>query len=108
VLSAIQYITKQMYPPDLACKDELASAPDVLCDGGSAIVGPMGDYIAPPVRDREEIIYGDLDLSAIARSRFDFDVVGHYSRPDVFVLYVNEEAKASVKRTEGTCPTGQA
>jgi nitrilase len=38
-----------------------------------------------------------LDLRDIAYSQFDFDVVGHYSRPDVFQLLVNEEKKDSVK-----------
>jgi nitrilase len=37
-----------------------------------------------------------LDLGAIARSKFDFDVVGHYARPDVFQLTVNEKPSISV------------
>jgi len=86
-----------MYPTDLACYEELASAPEVMCTGGSAIVDPMGKYVAGPVFDREDIIIGDLDLSLIAKSRFDFDVVGHYSRSDVFRLIVDEEKKIPVK-----------
>ncbi len=38
----------------------------------------------------------ELDLGEIARSRLDFDVVGHYARPDVFQLRVNEEPATSV------------
>jgi nitrilase len=97
VLSCNQYVTKDMYPTDLACYDELASAPDEMCAGGSAIVGPLGEYIVEPVFGREEILLADLDLRLIAYSRFDFDVVGHYARPDVFQLLVNEEKQASVK-----------
>lgn len=97
VLSSNQYVTKEMYPTDLACYDDLASSPDEMCRGGSAIVGPLGDYIVEPVFGREEILYADLDIRDIAYSQFDFDVVGHYSRPDVFTLLVNEEKKENVK-----------
>lgn len=97
VLSSNQYVTKDMYPTDLACYDDLASSPDEMSRGGSAIVGPLGDYIVEPVFGREEILYADLDIREIAYSQFDFDVVGHYSRPDVFTLLVNEEKKENVK-----------
>ncbi|MCE0451509.1 carbon-nitrogen hydrolase family protein [Brevibacillus sp. AF8] len=97
VLSSNQYVTKDMYPTDLACYDDLISSPDEMSRGGSAIVGPLGDYIVEPVFGREEILYADLDMRDIAYSQFDFDVVGHYSRPDVFTLLVNEEKKENVK-----------
>ena len=60
---------------------------------GSAIVGPLGEYIKEPVYGQEEILLADLDLRDISSSQFDFDVVGHYSRPDVFQLVVNEEKR---------------
>jgi nitrilase len=98
VLSCNQFVTKDMYPTDLACYDDLASEPEVLSNGGSAIVGPLGEFIVEPVTGREDILIADLDMSLIASSRLDFDVVGHYARPDVFQLIVNEEKKGSVKR----------
>ncbi len=97
VLSCNQYVNKDMYPTDLACYDDLASSPDEMCPGGSAIVGPLGEYIKEPVFGKEELLLTDLDLREIAYSQFDFDVVGHYSRPDVFQLVVNEEKKENVK-----------
>ncbi|NHM32450.1 carbon-nitrogen hydrolase family protein [Neobacillus terrae] len=97
VLSCNQYVTKDMFPTDLACYDELASSPDEICTGGSAIVGPMGEYVKKPVYGHEDILIADLDLREIAYSRFDFDVVGHFARPDVFQLLVNEEKKENVK-----------
>lgn len=69
--------------------------------GGSAIIGPLGQYLAGPVRDREEILFADLDLGLIAESRYDFDVVGHYARPDVLRLIVNEKPSLSVSYVEG-------
>jgi nitrilase len=95
VLSSNQYVTKDMYPKDLACYNDLVSSPDVMSNGGSAIVGPLGDYVAEPVWGKEEIIVADLDMKLIAYSQFDFDSVGHYSRPDVFKLLVNKEKQES-------------
>ena len=40
--------------------------------------------------DGEAILPADLDLDEIARGKYDFDVVGHYARPDIFRLEVNE------------------
>ncbi|OLN22148.1 nitrilase [Domibacillus antri] len=97
VLSCNQYVTKEMYPKDLACYEELSSSPEEMCSGGSAIVGPLGEYVAEPVYGREDILIADLDLKEIGLSQFDFDVMGHYSRPDLFQLTVNEEKKEIVK-----------
>jgi nitrilase len=52
--------------------------------------------LAGPLYDQEGILFAELDLGAIARSKFDFDVVGHYARPDVFQLLVNEDPSVSV------------
>jgi len=41
--------------------------------------------------DREDILFANLDLAEVAKGKFDFDVVGHYARPDVFQLLVNEK-----------------
>ncbi|MGM0899704.1 MAG: carbon-nitrogen hydrolase family protein [Bacillota bacterium] len=97
VLSCNQYVTKDMYPTDLACYEDLTSSPDEMCSGGSAIVGPLGQYIKEPFWGKEDILLADLDLRDIAYSQFDFDVVGHYARPDVFQLLVNEKKQENVK-----------
>ena len=90
VLGCNQYVTKSMYPSDLPGIEELASQPEVMCRGGSAIISPLGEVLAGPLYDREGILYADLDMREVARGKFDFDVVGHYARPDVFQLIVNE------------------
>jgi nitrilase len=43
------------------------------------------------------MLFADLDLAEVARSKFDFDVVGHYARPDVFQLIVNEKEAETVE-----------
>jgi nitrilase len=94
VLSCNQFVTKSMYPKDLACYAELDDQPEIMSRGGSAIVAPWGDYIVEPVWDREDILLADLDLSAVPAAKLDFDAVGHYARPDVFELIVHEDKRS--------------
>ena len=96
VLGCNQYMTKAMYPADLKELKELREQPEVMCRGGSAIISPMGKVLAGPLFDQEGILSATLDLGEIARSKFDFDVVGHYARPDVFQLMVNENPSLTV------------
>lgn len=96
VLGCNQYVTRDLYPTDLEIRSELDSWPDTLCRGGSAIYDPLGECLAGPLWDREGILVTDVDLRAIARSKFDFDVTGHYARPDVFRLDVDERPKRPV------------
>ncbi len=91
VLGCNQFVSKAMYPADLAGLEELAHQPEVMCRGGSAIVSPLGKILAGPLYDREGTLFAELDLAEVAQSKFDFDVVGHYARPDVFQLVVNEQ-----------------
>jgi nitrilase len=93
VLGCNQFVTKEMYPSDLEGIEELADLPEVLCRGGSAIVSPLGEYLAGPLFDQEGTLLADLDLGEVARAKFDLDVVGHYARPDVFQLTVNEQPR---------------
>ena len=58
--------------------------------GGSVIVSPLGKQLAGPSCEGECILAADLDLGEIAEGKFDLDVAGHYARPDVFRLAVNE------------------
>jgi nitrilase len=97
VLGCNQFVTKDMYPTNLKEHPELAEQPEIMCRGGSAIISPLGEVIAGPLYDTEGILYADLDLGEIVRAKVDFDVVGHYSRPDVFQLTVNEQAMVPVQ-----------
>lgn len=59
-----------------------------LINGGSVIVSPMGEVLAGPSYGSEVLLAATIDLDEIVRARFDLDVVGHYSRPDIFTLQV--------------------
>ena len=95
VLSACQFIRKSAFPaaPRIALGDGPES---VLMRGGSAIISPLGKVLAGPNFEGETILTADLDLNEIGRGKFDFDVAGHYSRPDVFQLIVNEAPTPAV------------
>lgn len=58
--------------------------------GGSCIVDPFGHYVTQPVWDREEIIFAELDMTQAAAAKMELDVCGHYARPDVLRLTVND------------------
>lgn len=96
VLGCNQFVTKEMYPADLVGREELAGQPDIMCRGGSVIVSPLGDIMAGPLFDQEGILYAQLDPAEIVRSKLDFDVMGHYARPDVFQLQVNDRPQNNV------------
>lgn len=99
VVSACQYLTRAGMPDDV--HPIQGDDPDaVLIGGGSVIISPLGDVLAGPLRDSEGIVSAELDLDDLDRSKFDFDSVGHYARPDVFTLTVDESPKRSVSPLE--------
>jgi nitrilase len=104
VLGCNQYVEKAMHPAGLPGLDELDAQPDVMCRGGSAIVGPLGDVLAGPLYGSEGILYADLDMHAVTRARYDFDPVGHYARPDVLQLTVNTDPQHTLN-TKGNDDT---
>ena len=68
----------------------------VLMRGGSVIVGPLGQLLAGPIYNENAILAAEIDLGEITRAKYDLDVVGHYARPDIFQLHVNERAMPPV------------
>ncbi len=82
VLGCNQFFKKSMYPDkyQTLVKDE----PENICRGGSVIVSPLGKIIAGPLWDKSGVLIAELDLEEITLSKLDFDVIGHYSRNDIF------------------------
>lgn len=89
-INADLFFTREDYPKDLHCPEEIARLPEPVCRGGSCVVDPYGHYEAEPVWDREAIVYADLDLQKVPASRMEFDPCGHYARPDVLDLHIRE------------------
>jgi len=99
VLSACQFARRCDYPADYPIEGE--PGPDaVLMRGGSCIVGPLGQILAQPRFDTDAILTAEIDPAEVARGKFDFDVVGHYARPDVFRLSVDERVQSAVRTNQ--------
>lgn len=90
VLSACQFLQRSDLPTGYST-DRFPAGQDVLIRGGSCVVGPLGQLLAGPVYGEACVLTADLDRADLARAKFDFDVVGHYARPDVFRLHVNDQ-----------------
>lgn len=86
VLACNQHITKSMYPEKY--KPLLTNEPEDMCRGGSLIVDPFGQIISGPMFDKAGALVAELDLDLITKSKLDFDVSGHYARPDIFKFSV--------------------
>ncbi len=101
VLSACQHLRRSQFPGD-QMNNRLPEAPDtVLMRGGSMIIDPLGKVLAGPVYNEDALLTAELDLALIPMAQMDFDVVGHYARPDVFSLHVNTAPQPAVTLDDG-------
>ena len=83
-------ITKDSYPEDLNEYAALADLPQIPCRGGSCVIDPFGHLVSDCVWDEEAVIYADLDMQKVPASKMEHDVCGHYARPDVLELFVDD------------------
>lgn len=88
----------QVQPSPAALGNELPGWPQdrLQIRGNSMIVEPLGDVLAGPLQDKSGLLCAEIDVADLAGARYDFDVVGHYARPNVFQLSVDERQRRSV------------
>jgi predicted amidohydrolase len=91
VLVAAAYLKKSDLPADFELADDFQDAPEVLLRGGSAVIGPDGQYVVEPVYGREELLVAEIDLERVSEEKLALDVGGHYARPDIFDLQVRRQ-----------------
>jgi nitrilase len=100
VLSCNQFNRRRDFPADY--HSIYGDDPDtIVCRGGSCIVDPFGNFLAGPQVSGEAILVAEIDMRQIARGKYDLDVVGHYARPDIFSLQVDERPKSPVTTIAG-------
>ncbi|MDN5725270.1 MAG: nitrilase [Propionibacteriales bacterium] len=101
VLGCNQFTRRGDYPPEM--DSTYGDDPDtIVTRGGSCIIDPYGQVLAGPLYDEAGILYADVDPGETRAAKFDFEVAGHYARPDVFQLSVNETRQLStVRHDEG-------
>ncbi|HKD80324.1 MAG TPA: nitrilase-related carbon-nitrogen hydrolase [Candidatus Angelobacter sp.] len=95
VLGCNQFNRRRDFPKTY--RTNFGDAPEtVISRGGSCIVDPFGRFLAGPNFEEETILVADLDRGLLPKAKFDFDAVGHYSRPDIFRLTVDDRPKPPV------------
>ena len=58
----------------------------------------MGEVLAGPLYNQEGLVVAEVDLDDIIKARYDMDPVGHYSRPDIFKLSVDERERPPLSK----------
>jgi len=95
VLSCNQFNRRRDFPANY--RTPYGDDPDtVISRGGSCIVDPFGQFLAGPDFEGEATLVAEIDRAQIVRGKYDLDVVGHYARPDIFQLHVDERPKRPV------------
>src|SRR5215471_10652600 len=92
VLSCNQFNRQSDFPPEYGASFT-GDPQSVVTRGGSCIVDPFGNFLAGPNFEGEAILTAEIDRAQIVRGKYDLDVVGHYARPDIFRLQVDERPK---------------
>lgn len=94
VLAAGSVMRSSSLPPELEVDtSRLAMEPSLALRGGSAIIGPDGAYVTPPLWDRPGVLMADVDLNRVRKESMTLDVAGHYSRPDLLELVVRRPTR---------------
>ncbi len=103
VVCAGSYLTVDDLPADFPLREavgangDFGQAQGIILPGGSGLIGPDGAWVAGPVAGEETIVYGPIDLDRIAEEQQALDTAGHYNRPDVFQLSVDETPRRQVQ-----------
>lgn len=78
----------------------LKNFPENLTDGGSAIAAPDGSWVIPPADEKEQLLTASIDYNNVLRERQNMDPCGHYSRPDITQLSLNQQRQSTLRILE--------
>ena len=83
--------------PHLAAILDGAGEDEMLANGGSCLAGPDGEWLIEPQCDIEGLFTAVIDHGRVREERQNFDIAGHYGRPDVTKLTVDRRRQAVIE-----------
>jgi nitrilase len=102
VISVSGLMRKSDIPMDTPQRAQIAgSEADIFADGGSCIAAPDGSWVLEPIQNQEKLIVATLDHKRVREERQNFDLAGHYARPDVLHLTVNRQRQSTIQVVDG-------
>ncbi|MEO0972493.1 MAG: nitrilase-related carbon-nitrogen hydrolase, partial [Pseudomonadota bacterium] len=92
--------TRQADPLARSLLSEIPGDDDtLLLPGASSVIAPDSAYVLEPAAASTDLLLADLPMQALVEGWLTLDTDGHYSRPDVFELTVNQKALKNVRFT---------
>ncbi|EPJ52764.1 MAG: carbon-nitrogen hydrolase [Osedax symbiont Rs2] len=83
--------------PHIAAILDAAGEDEILANGGSCLAGPDGEWLIEPQCDTEGLYTAVIDHGRVREERQNFDIAGHYGRPDVTKLTVDRRRQALIE-----------
>jgi nitrilase len=94
VLAVGSLLRASALPPELEAHPDRVAGPDAwVMRGGSAIIGPDGEYLAGPVWEQESVLVAELDLRRAREESMTLDVTGHYHRAELFTFNTHRDGR---------------
>ncbi|QFP76831.1 carbon-nitrogen hydrolase family protein [Deinococcus sp. AJ005] len=102
VLSVSGLLRPSDIPEDFLLRQEmLDSGRPFFANGGTAAAAPDGTWLLPPLAETEGLFTVELNHAHVREERQNFDVAGHYARPDIVQLRVNRERQRMARFEDG-------